>query len=491
MNASHRPTSSRLAGLWSGVLYALSIVAAVLAFGLIRRHGETLTPPAAEKTIVAGEHSPVETSPVASRPDATAAEEHPLLRVLLALTAVIVVGRVLGAVLERFEQPPVIGEVLAGIMLGPSLLGAVAPQAAAFLLPESITPHLQLVAQLGVILYMFTVGLELDTSALRRLGKAAVAISHAGIVAPFLLGALLALASYTTLSRADVPFTVYALFLGVSMSVTAFPVLARILTDRGLQSTELGTLSLACAAADDVTAWCLLAFVVGVAQAEVGGALLVVVLTLGYIAAMFLVVRPLLRRWVAWTGDALTSGVVAAVFAALLASAAWTEAIGIHALFGAFVLGASLPRDCAIARELPRRINDLVGVVLLPAFFAVTGMRTQIGLLSGWENWLWCLAIVAVATLGKAGGSLAAARLSGFNWRDSAALGILMNTRGLVELIVLNIGLELGVISDRLFAMLVIMALVTTMGTTPALRLLGAGWAGSPAGVPRNLAKVR
>ena len=459
-------------------LYGLTIVGTILAFGLIRRYGETLTPPVATEPATAAAAGAAEPAPLVP------ADGHPLLHVLLALTAVIVLGRLLGALFERFQQPPVIGEVVAGILLGPSLLGAVAPRVSAFLLPDSIAPHLQLVAQLGVILYMFTVGLELDTSALRRRGHAAVAISHAGIMAPFLLGALLALGSYSVLSRADVPFTVFALFLGASMSVTAFPVLARILTDRGLQRTELGTLALACAAADDVTAWCLLAFVVGVAHAEVGGALLVVPLTLGYIAVVFLIGRPLLRRWVAWTGDALTPGVVAAVFAALLASAAWTEAIGIHAIFGAFVLGASLPRDCAIARELPGRVNDLVGVVLLPAFFAVTGMRTQIGLVSGWENWLWCLAIVAVATLGKAGGSLAAARLAGFGWRDSAALGILMNTRGLMELIVLNVGLELGVISDRLFAMLVLMALVTTIGTTPALRLLGAAWAGRSPALP-------
>lgn len=470
-NATHPlPDSEPRLSLAAVALYGLTIAGTLLAFGTIRHYGETLTPPAATENAAAVAADAPQAEPVA--------DGQALLHVLLALTAVIVVGRLLGAAFEWFRQPPVIGEVVAGILLGPSLLGRVAPGAASFLLPDGIVPHLEMIAQLGVILYMFTVGLDLDTSALRRRGHAAVAISHAGIVAPFLLGALLALGIYPVLSPPDVRFTVFALFLGVSMSVTAFPVLARILTDRRMQRTELGVLALTCAAAGDVTAWCLLAFVVGVAQAEVGGAVLVVLLTLGYIAAMFLLGRPLLHRWVAWTGDALTPGVVAAVFAALLVSAAATEAIGIHALFGAFVLGAALPRDCAIAREFPRRINDLVGAVLLPAFFVITGMRTQMGLVSGWENWLWCLVIVAVATLGKAGGSFLAARLSGIDGRDSAALGILMNTRGLMELIVLNIGLELGVISDRLFAMLVVMALVTTILTTPALRLLGNSWSG-------------
>jgi Kef-type K+ transport system membrane component KefB len=282
----------------------------------------------------------------------------------------------------------------------------------------------------------------------------------------------LALALYPVLAPGHVSFTVFALFLGASMSVTAFPVLARILSDRKLHKTPLGVVALACTAIDDVTAWCLLAFVVGVAQAHVGSALVVGVLTLLYIAAMFLVVRPLVTRYVPHSEAHLTQGMAVATFLALLASAWLTEAIGIHAIFGAFLIGAVIPHDSVIAREFSHKLGDLVSIVLLPAFFALTGLRTEIGLITGWENWLWCALVVLIATVGKFGGSLAAARLVGQSWRDATALGILMNTRGLMELIVLNIGLDLRLITPRLFAMMVVMALVTTLITTPLLCLL-------------------
>jgi Kef-type K+ transport system membrane component KefB len=336
-----------------------------------------------------------------------------------------------------------------------------------------VAPLLGIVAQLGVILYMFVVGLELDLRALGERGRAAVAISHASIVAPFLLGAALALGIYPVLATRDVPFTAFALFLGVSLSVTAFPVLARILTDRKLHKTSLGVVALACAAVDDVTAWCLLALVVGVAQSEVGSALSVAALTLGYIGGMYLIVRPLVARIVPrWETRGLSKGALAAVFAGLLFSSFITERIGIHAIFGAFLLGAVVPHDSRLARELSEKLEAVVTVLLLPAFFAYTGMRTEIGLLSGLQNWLICGVIILVATLGKFGGTLAAARLTGLSWRDSASLGILMNTRGLMELIVLNIGLDLGVISPTLFAMMVVMAIVTTLATSPILQLL-------------------
>jgi Kef-type K+ transport system membrane component KefB len=275
------------------------------------------------------------------------------------------------------------------------------------------------------------------------------------------------------------PFTPFALFLGASMSVTAFPVLARILTDRGMAATELGALALACAAIGDVTAWCLLAFVVGVTQAQIDAALATSVLTLVYLAAMFLAVRPLLSRVVPRIErGGVTKAAASVVFGALLLSAWVTEAIGIHAIFGAFLLGAVIPHDSRIARELPGRFEDIVTIVLLPAFFALTGMRTQIGLIAGWDNWLWCAAIILVATAGKLGGSAFAARVTGMSWRDSTAVGALMNTRGLMELIVLNIGLELGVLSPRLFAIMVVMALATTVATTPILHWLGIGGRG-------------
>jgi Kef-type K+ transport system membrane component KefB len=265
---------------------------------------------------------------------------------------------------------------------------------------------------------------------------------------------------------------VFALFLGVAMSVTAFPVLARILTDRGMTKTKLGSIAITCAAADDVTAWCLLAFVVGVARTRLNDALLVVAWTIAYIALMFLVVRPCLARLVPRERQSLGQGTIAAAIIGLLLSALATERIGIHAIFGAFLFGAVIPHDSTLARQLPRKLDDFVAVLLLPAFFALTGMRTEIGLVSGLENWLLCGLIILVATAGKFAGTCLAGRLTGLDWRESSALGVLMNTRGLMELIVLNVGLDLGVISPTLFAMMVLMALVTTMATAPILERL-------------------
>jgi Kef-type K+ transport system membrane component KefB len=330
------------------------------------------------------------------------------------------------------------------------------------------------ISQVGVILYMFLVGLELDPGLMRQRGQATVAISHASIITPFLMGSLLALLLYPRLSSREVPFTNFALFLGVSMSVTAFPVLARILTDRGIHKTRTGTIALTCAAVDDITAWCLLAFVVSVARAESIGAMRTVILASAYIGAMLLVVRPAMAGLSVVYGNrgGLTQGLMAVVFVALLLSSAATELIGIHAIFGAFALGAVVPHDSPMARDLTDRLEDLIVVLLLPAFFAFTGLRTQIGLVSGVQQWMLCGLIIVVASAGKFGGSLVAARIAGLGWREGSALGVLMNTRGLMELIVLNIGLELHVISPTLFAMLVIMALVTTFATTPILHLI-------------------
>jgi Kef-type K+ transport system membrane component KefB len=324
------------------------------------------------------------------------------------------------------------------------------------------------------VLFMFLVGLELDMSRLRQRSHTTIAISHASIVAPFLLGALLALWLYPVLSSADVPFTVFALFLGISLSVTAFPVLARILTDRGIQKTTLGVMALTCAAVDDATAWCLLAVIVGVVNARASGAVRTIGLSGAYVVLMLAVVRPLAARFVRRheLRKELQQGAIATVLIGLLLSAFATEAIGIHAIFGAFLLGAIIPHDSLLARELTRRLEDVVVVLLLPAFFAFTGMRTQIGLLSGAAHWAICGVIIAVASAGKFGGTFIAGRLTGLATRDAASLGILMNTRGLMELIVLNLGLDLHVISPTLFAMLVFMAVVTTLATTPILQLL-------------------
>ena len=396
-----------------------------------------------------------------------------LWHLLLALAAVAVVGRLLGALFRLIGQPPVMGEIVGGILIGPSLLGWVAPTAYSYLLPPAVAPYLGAVAQLGVVLYMFLVGLELNPELLRRRAQSAAVTSLSSIVVPFVMGTALALYLYPRFSAGAVPFASFALFLGLAMSITAFPVLARILSDRGMTRTELGAVALTCAAVDDVAAWCLLAFVSGVAQSSARGAWLVAVLTLGFAGFMFVVVRPIAARVVRRSGDGGSMrGAIAVTLIALFISAWTTEAIGIHAIFGAFLFGAILPHESVLARELKQRMEGIVTVLLLPAFFAFTGMRTQIGLVSGWREWLACALIIAVATAGKFGGTLLAGRATGLAWRQAAGLGVLMNTRGLMELIVLNVGLELGVISPTLFTMLVLMALATTLATTPILQRL-------------------
>jgi Kef-type K+ transport system membrane component KefB len=437
------------------VLYVAMLLGATLLFLLINAYGQTLSAPPGlaqvpkESVNADGQYAP-------------------LVHVLLTLTAVVALGWLLGQLFRYLGQPPVIGEVVAGIVLGPSVLGLFFPQAAHFLLPASVAPFLSVIAQLGVIIYMFLVGLDLNLDSLKERTQATITIAHTGMVIPFLLGAMLALLLFPRLSSSDVAFTSFALFLGVAMAITAFPVLARILTDRRMQKTPLGVTALACAALGDATAWCLLAFVVGGAQSKVSGAVVVIGLTVLFIAFMFLIVRPLAARLL--TSPNLTRGMSALIFVVLLLSALATEFIGVQAIFGAFLLGAVIPHDSAVAREFTHKLEDLVTVLLLPAFFAFTGLRTQIGLVSGLEEWLICLLIIAVATAGKFGGTLLAARVTGLGWRESSALGILMNTRGLMELIVLNIGLDLKVISPTLFAMMVLMALVTTIATTPLLQ---------------------
>ena len=447
-------------GRFTGLLfYTGMVVAAVVVFLFIRSVGEGL---------------PVAAGHVAAAPISSGPAINTLFHALMSLAVIVVTARAMGGLFGVIGQPAVIGEVIGGIMLGPSLLGRISPALYAQVLPPAVTPFLNVYAQLGVILYLFLVGLELDLNAIRKAGHATLAISHASIILPFLLGSGLALAIYQRLSTNDVPFTVFALFLGVSLSVTAFPVLARILTDRKIAKTPMGTLALACAAIDDVTAWCLLALVVSISQARAADVVRTVVLTIAFVFVVLQVVAPLVRRLMPRLERAenLTRTEVSILFVAMLASAMTTEYIGIHGFFGAFLIGAIIPHGSRISREMNRRLEDFVAVLFLPAFFAFTGMRMQIGLLSGAESWILCGVITIVACVGKFGGTLFASRWSGLPWRDSAALGILMNTRGLVELIVLNMGLDLGVISPTLFAMLVLMAVVTTFMTTPILHLL-------------------
>ena len=444
------------------LLFSLSAVGGTVAIFLVIRHlgGDQEAPEAGALTRL-------------GRPPPVAANEV-LVHVLLALVVILVAARLLGILFRWLKQPPVLGEVIAGILLGPSLLGRLAPDVSNILLPPSAAPFLGVIAQVGIILYMFLVGLELDTALLRKRTRAMIATSQASIIVPFLLGSALALWLYPVLSTREVPFTPFALFMGVSMSVTAFPVLARILTDRGMSRSRLGAIALACAAINDATAWCLLALVVGVTQSEPGRIVVTIALTVGFTLLMLGLVRPaahwFLRRHE--QKPMTPQGTLSVVCIGLLLAALATELIGIHALFGAFLLGVVVPHNSKLSRDVTAKLEDVVVVLLLPAFFAFTGLRTQIGLVSGFEQWLICGVIVLVASLGKFGGSALAARFSGMRWRDAASLGVLMNTRGLMELIVLNVGLDLGVISPTLFAMLVIMAVVTTLATSPILQAL-------------------
>ncbi len=399
---------------------------------------------------------------------------------LLTLQIVVIVAasRLAGGLLARFGQPRVVGEMAAGLILGPSVFGRLAPSLSAAVFPGPSLGFVNAIAQVGLLLFMFLVGLELDPAHLRRRGKAALLTSHASIVAPFLLGTALALGLYPRLAPAGVGFTPFALFVGAAMSVTAFPVLARILADRGMTTTPLGALAIVCAAVGDITAWCILAAVVVIARADGAGALAFTLAgTAVYLALMFTFARPLLARVAERASRPGSSAQTQLAIVMLLAlSSAWvTEKLGIHALFGAFLVGALLPPSGPLAEALSSRLRDLMIVLLLPLFFAFTGLRTTVSLISGGWMWIVCGLVLFVAIAGKLGGSAVAARAAGMRWRDALSLGTLMNTRGLMELVILNVGLDIGVLSPTLFAMMVVMALVTTALTTPLLDLLQHG----------------
>lgn len=451
-------------------------VAVLLLFGagiyLILGYGSRLQAPVGD---VSASSAAVATAQAAATEGGFLAPlKEPLSLLLLQVIIIVVAARALGTLFSRIGQPAVIGEMVAGILLGPSLLGLVAPGVQTFLFPADSLGALRMLSQIGVILFMFIVGTELDLDHLRRKAHAAVVVSHASIVVPFFLGCALALTVYRSMAPAGTRFSAFALFLGVAMSITAFPVLARIIDDRRMRRSQLGSTAIACAAVDDVTAWCLLAVVVALVRANgLGGAVWTILLTLVFIAGMLFVVRPRMARLIDEQpeGQAASVGLLAGLFAFIFASALVTEMIGIHALFGAFLAGVCMPPNHALRQFLRERLETFGSVLLLPLFFAFTGLRTEIGLLNDWPSWLACTGIIAVAILGKLGGSMTAARFTGMGWGDSFALGALMNTRGLVELIVLNLGYDLNILSPRIFAMLVLMALVTTFMTGPLLHL--------------------
>ena len=395
------------------------------------------------------------------------------IAVILAVTVIVLACRACGALFARLGQPRVVGDMFAGIMLGPSVLGLVAPGLSHALFGPVTVRSLEAVSQLGLILFMFLVGLRLAPGELRNQGHVAVLTSHVSIALPLVSGAALALYLYPRLSPGNVSFATFALFIGTAMSVTAFPVLARILTERRLLETRLGVTAIACAAVDDVTSWCLLAYIVALVRS--GGGLRAASWTVGgliaFVVFMIVVVRPVLRRIEPMFRhrEAPGEGTLAFVLPLILAAALVTDAIGAHALFGPFLLGAVMPKEPRLVRDLSVRLDTVVVVLLLPLFFALTGLRTRIGLLDTPQMWLIAAVIFGVAVFAKLAGSAAAAWLSGLPGTEAVLLGILMNTRGLVELVVLNVGLDAGVISPQLFSMLVFMALATTAMATPLI----------------------
>jgi Kef-type K+ transport system membrane component KefB len=400
---------------------------------------------------------------------------HPLAILLLQIITIIIVARVFGFICKKIRQPTVIGEIAAGIFLGPSFIGAYVPEFSSFLFPAQSLGNLQFLSQIGLIFFMFIIGMELDLRILKNKANDALIISHASIIFPFTLGIGLAYYIYINFAPANINFLSFALFLGIAMSVTAFPVLARIVQERGLSKTRLGTIVITCAAADDITAWCLLAIVIAVVKAGTFvSAIYTIIMAIGYVILMVKVVQPFLRK----LGDkysykeSLSKPVVAVFFVILLLSAFTTEVIGIHALFGAFLAGVIMPSNMNFRNIFIEKIEDVSLVLLLPLFFVFTGLRTQIGLLNDLYLWKICGLIVMVAVVGKFLGSALSARYVGQTWRDSLTIGALMNTRGLMELVVLNIGYDLGVLTPEVFAMMVIMALATTLMTGPALDLI-------------------
>ena len=401
--------------------------------------------------------------------------KEPLAILLIQITTIILVARFCGWIFRKIGQPSVIGEIIAGIILGPSLLGMYFPEFSLALFPSDSMGNLKFLSQIGLILFMFVIGMELDMKVLKNKANDAVVISHASIVFPFALGIGLSYFVYNRFAPEGINFLSFSLFMGIAMSITAFPVLARIVQERGIHKTKLGAIVITCAAADDITAWCILAVVIAIVKAgNFVSSLYIISLALIFVGVMLFIVKPFLKRIGDLYGskDNIGKPVVAIFFLILILASYCTEVIGIHALFGAFMTGVIMPDVSKFRSIFIEKVEDVSVILLLPLFFVFTGLKTEVGLLNDPYLWQVTGAIIFVAVVGKFFGSALAAKFVGQNWRDSLTIGALMNTRGLMELIVLNIGLELKVLTPEVFTMMVIMALVTTFMTGPALNLI-------------------
>lgn len=399
----------------------------------------------------------------------------PLAVLLLQIIVIIACARFAGFLFKKIGQPAVIGEIVAGILLGPSVLGLYFPDINQFLFPAASLGTLNFLSQVGLILFMFIIGMELDLKMIMKQAYGAVIMSHAGIIIPFTLGMGISYFIYTEFAPPGISFFSFALFMGITMSITAFPVLARILKERGLIRTKLGITALTCAAADDLTAWCVLAAVIALVKS---GSSLSAFYTMGfaaaYLAIMFTAIRPALQRLedLYNNREKKRTAIIALLFLLLIVSSYITSLIGINALFGAFIAGVIMPSSFSFRKIIVDKIEDVSLILLLPLFFVVTGLKTQIGLLNQPHLWITFGWLLLVGVAGKLGGVTIAAKVVGQSWKDSLSIGVLMNTRGLMQLIVLNIGYDLGILTPEIFAMMVLMALVTTFMTGPALDLI-------------------
>lgn len=400
---------------------------------------------------------------------------HPLAILLIQILTIIFTARTFGFIFNKMGQPTVIGEIIAGIFLGPSLLGMWFPEYSLFLFPKESLGNLQLLSQIGLVLFMFVIGMELDLKVLKNNTAVALFISHIGIIVPYALGLGLSFFLYKEFAPDGVNFISFGLFMGIAMSIAAFPVMARIIQERNLTKTRLGTLAITCAASDDITAWCILAIVIAIVKAgTVASALFTILIVIGYLFVMLKLVQPFLKKFgeVYSNKESLSLNIVATIFGILLISSLATEILGIHALFGAFLAGVIMPPSINFRRLFIEKIESVSLGLLLPLFFVFTGLRTEIGLLNNSHLWYTTVMIIGVAIIGKFGGSFAAAKILGNSWKDSLSIGAFLNTRGLMELVVINIGYDLGVLSPEIFAMMVLMALFTTFMTGPTLDLI-------------------
>lgn len=404
---------------------------------------------------------------------------HPLPLLLIQFIVIMIVTRVFGYLVSFIAQPTVVGEIIAGIILGPSLMGALFPDMFTTLFPKESLGNLHLISQLGLIFFMFVVGMELDFDKIKKQSSASVFISHVSIIFPFFLGVATAYWLYPIFAPKNISFIPFALFIGIAMSITAFPVLARIIKEKNLSHTQYGAMAITCAAADDVTAWYILALIIAFSiSGTLSSSLPLLLLIASYALFMFMVVRPILAKIGHSLNERLSMNTMSLIIIVLFLSSLATEAIGVHALFGAFMVGAMMPSSATsrLKELIAPRLEYVSLLVLLPLFFALTGLRSEIGLLNSADAWIICGGIIVIAVFGKLIGSALASKYMGFSWRDSFALGILMNTRGLMELVVLNIGYEMGILSTELFTMFVVMALATTIMTGPFLNLVTRGF---------------